>query len=113
MVSKEAEKKLAQLQLVEENLSHISNKKQAIQTEEFEIKNALEELEKAKGDVYKIVGQIMIKSDTATLKKELNSGKEMTELKLKSIEKQETNLQEKVKTIQAEVMEMLTKEEKK
>ena len=113
MVSKETEKKLAQLQLIEENLSHVATKKQAMQTEEFEIKNALDELKKAKGDVYRIVGQIMIKSDVEDITKELNSSKDMVELKLKSIEKQELSLQEKFKTVQAEVMGLLNKEEEK
>jgi hypothetical protein len=39
-----------------------------------------------------------------TVKKELNSSKDMAELKLKSVEKQETSLQEKAKVIQTEVI---------
>lgn len=87
-------------------------KKQEIQTEEFEIKNALEELDKTSDIVYKIVGQIMIRTDKEDLKKELEFSRETNEIKLKSIEKQESILHEKIKIIQADVMELLKSEKK-
>jgi len=110
MVSNEAEKKLAQLQMIEENLNHLSMKKQAIQSEEFEVNNALEELIKSGDEVYRIVGQIMIKSNKEDVVKDLEEKKQRIELKFKSIEKQESTLQEKAKTIKEEVMGALSKE---
>ena len=85
-------------------------KKQAIQSEEFEVNNALEELIKSGDEVYRIVGQIMIKSNKEDVVKDLEEKKQRIELKFKSIEKQESTLQEKAKTIKEEVMGALSKE---
>ena len=66
--------------------------------------NALNELEKTKKDAYKIVGTIMVSSNKEDLKKELNEQKEILDLRIKSLEKQEKNFKEKAEDIQKEVM---------
>ena len=53
--------KIQQMQFMEQNLQSILMQKQAFQMEISETTSALNEVEKSKDDVYKIVGQLMIK----------------------------------------------------
>jgi len=69
-----------------------------------ENENALEELEKSKKDAYKIIGAIMISSDKDNLKKELKEQKDILDLRIKSLDKQEKSFKEKAEDIQKEVM---------
>ena len=64
-VDKETEKNIQELQILEQNLQSIMMQKQAFQLELSEVENALEELKKSGDEVYKIVGQVMIKAKKA------------------------------------------------
>lgn len=103
-MNKETEKKIQQLQLIEQNLQNIIMQKQAFQIQLMENENATSELEKTKRDAYKIIGTIMINSNKDDLKKELKEQKEILDVRIKSLEKQEKNFQEKAEEIQKEVM---------
>ena len=63
-----------------------------------EIENTLRELEKVQGDVYKISGSVMFKKDKDDIVKELKEKKDLLELKIKSLEKQEKALREKLES---------------
>ena len=102
-ISKETEKKIMELQLLEQNLQNSLLQKQRFQTELLETENALKEVEKTK-ETYKIVGNIMIASKKPELKKELNERKNIIDLKIKNIEKEEEKLQEKTTSLQKVVM---------
>lgn len=106
-IPKETQEKIMQLQQLEQNLQRFLMQKQHFQTQLLEVDNALEELSKAKGDTYKIIGTIMVSAEKEGLKKELAEKKEILELKLKSFEKQEDITKEKATKLQAEVMEKL------
>jgi len=103
-MNKESEKKIQQLQLIEQNLHSIINQKQTFQMQLSENENALEELEKTKKDVYKIIGTIMVNSDKEDVKNELKEQKEILDLRIKTLEKQENKFKEKAEEIQKEVM---------
>ncbi|MEK6952036.1 MAG: prefoldin subunit [Nanoarchaeota archaeon] len=108
--NKEMEEKIAELQMIEQNLQQLLSQKQSIQVQQIETENALEELKKqTTKEVYKIVGQILINSDKKEVEKDLNSKKEIFLLKIKNIEKQEEKLREKAKEIQKEVLEKMNK----
>ena len=62
-MDEKTEIKLRELQLMEQSLQNISLQKQAFQHELNETDKAISELSKAKGDVYNIVGQIMLKTN--------------------------------------------------
>jgi len=98
------ENKIAQLQMIEQNIQNVLMQKQTFQSQLIEVENALEEIEKSKGKVYKIIGPIMVSSNAEDLKNELNTKKEITELRIKSIEKQEDQLKEKASKLQSEVL---------
>ncbi len=103
MVSKETEQKISQLQLMEQNAQQLMAQKQQFQAQLIEIESALKELKTTK-ESYKIIGNIMVKTGKEQLQKDLNSKKEMFELRIKTLEKQENKLKEKAKEIQSEVL---------
>lgn len=75
---------------------------------------ALKELEKAEGDVFKIVaGQIVIKSFKEELKKEMSHKKELIGLRLKTIDKQEKEFSERIESIREEVIKKISGKESK
>ena len=103
-ISKDLGKKIQELQLIEQNLQNVLIQKQSSQIELTENSEALTELNKARGDVYKVVGQIMIRSKIDELKKELKDKKEVAELRIKNLEKQESSLKDMLVKLREEVM---------
>ena len=101
-ISKETEQQISQLQLFEQSLQNILMQKQQFQSQSMEIESALKELEKKEKE-NKIVGNIMVSSKKEDLKKDLESKKEIVDLRVKTIEKQENSIREKAKKIQEEV----------
>lgn len=110
-MTKETEEKIGQLQMMEQNIQNFLMQKQQLQGQLIEIESALRELKDAK-DAYKIVGNIMIGSTKEDLEKDLNEKKTTIELRIKTLEKQESQIKEKASSTQAEVMEQLKKEKK-
>ena len=106
MVEKETEKKISQLQMMEQSMQSFLVQKQQFQAQLIEIESALKELEQSK-EAYKIVGNIMVSSDKDELEKDLKKKKEIVELRIKTLEKQENQIKEKASGVQAEVMEEL------
>ena len=98
------DEKVKELQLLEQNLGNLLFQKQTFQLELGEVTSASEELEASKGDVFKIVGNVMIKSSKEKLKKELDEKKDLVSLRMKSIEKQEKALQNHVDELRKAVL---------
>ena len=82
-VSKETEKKINQLQILEQSMQNLSMQKQQFQLQQVEIESALKELENV-NEAYKIVGNIMVLSKKTDLTVDLNSKKEIVELREKA-----------------------------
>ncbi len=104
---KELEEKIKELQLFEQNLNTILFQKQAFQLEQNEVASALEELKESKGDVFKIIGSVMIKTEKEKLKKELEEKQDLIELRLKNIEKQESVLKKRAEELRKSVLKRL------
>lgn len=94
---------LQRLQMLDHNVQQMTAQKQQFQSQLFEVENALKELETAP-TAYKIIGNIMVSVSKDSLKKELNDKKELLDLRVKSIEKQEKQLKDKVKQLQQDVL---------
>ena len=105
-MSEQTKEKIEQMQVIEQNMQQLLMQKQQFQTQLMELDSALSEIDKTT-QAYKIVGNIMILKNKDELKKDLSEKKEMVDLRLKTIEKQENTLREKTKKIQAEVMEKM------
>ena len=102
-ISKESEKKLSQLQMLEQSMQSLLMQKQQFQMQQVELESALKELERVE-EAYKIVGNIMVLSKKSELKEELNSKKEVIDLRIKNLEKQENQLREKASKLQSEIL---------
>ena len=100
-ISPEMQQKIMEFQEVQQQARIILSQKYQIELQLKETQNALKELDKLeKAEVHKAVGQILIKTDKATITKELEEGQEMLELCLKTFEKQEAKLKEKMQSLQ-------------
>lgn len=106
-IDKQTQQKIQTLQLLEQNLQAILMQKQAFQVELDENKTALDEIKKSKKDTYKIVGQVMIKSDKKTLEKELKEKQNLMNMRIKSITKQETQISEQLERLKAEIVDKI------
>ena len=81
---------------------------QQFQSQQVEIEAALEELASSE-EAYKIVGAVMIRTGKEELIKDLASKKEMIEIRIKAIERQESQLRDKATKLQEEVLRHIKK----
>lgn|SRR3989338_2493741 len=108
-ISKQTEQKLMQLQLLEQNIQSITIQKQQFSNQLLEIENALKEVQNT-DSAYKIVGNIMVLTKQKDLVDDLSQKKELANLRIQSIEKQEKKLREKATELQNEVVSKLKAE---
>jgi len=90
---------LRELEILEHNLHHFSMQKQTIQLEMNEVINALNELETAHDEVYRVISNIMVRADKPSLRKELEERKRLLSLRLDALDKQEKLMESKVQEI--------------
>ncbi len=85
-------------------LMSVSMQKQQMQSNINGLEISLKELENTKeSKVFKAAGAILVSRDTKEVKKELAEQKENTELRMKTMEKQEKNLVEKLNTLKSQI----------
>jgi len=106
---KEQDKKIQQMQILEQNLQNLLLQKQAFQMELSETQSALKEIENSGEEVFKIIGQLMIKTDKSKIKQELSNKEKILNLRTKAIEKQEAFLIEQLDKIREEVIKTMSK----
>lgn len=106
-LNQETQEKIQQLQIFEQNIQNLLLQKQAFQFELNETENAIEEVKKTGEEVYKMIGQVMLKASKQEIEKELSQKKDILGLRIKSIEKQESKLKEEVEKIRQEVMKKI------
>ena len=92
------------MQFFQENLQSILMQKQAFQMELNETISALKEVEKSNEDVYKLIGQLMIKISSQKILEELKNKEKILQIRLKKLEEQEENLNSEVKKIRDEII---------
>ncbi|HIH52473.1 MAG TPA: prefoldin subunit beta [Nanoarchaeota archaeon] len=93
---------MQQIQFFQENLQAILMQKQAFQMELSETISALKEVENSKEDVYKLIGQLMIKTPSQKIVEELKNKEKIIEMRLKRLEDQEEKLNSEVKKVRNE-----------
>lgn len=102
--SQPSEQDIAQLQLLEQNLQSYAMQRQNFQMQLGEIENALTELKNSKEKPYKIIGNIMVSTPKEALVKDLESKKEILDLRIKTLEKQESKLRETAEELQQKLL---------
>ena len=95
---------IQEMQMIEQTLQNILLQKQVFNMELQEIESSLKELEKNNEDVYKIIGQLMIKKQASEVKEELKNKEKIINLRLNNLEKQEEGLMEKSEKIRKEIL---------
>jgi len=108
----ENQEKIQELQMLEQTLQNLLMQKQSFQMEMSETDSALKELDRSGGDVFKIIGQLMIKTDKEQIKKDLTEKQSTLNMRIETLDKQEASFKEKLDGIRDEIMNS-QKEEKK
>lgn len=104
-MSPDLNKKIQELNFLEQNLQSILMQKQAFQMDLSETESALEEINSSGEEIYKIIGHLMIKSDKKKIREELENKKRLLDLRVKNLEKQEKTSMEKIESIRQEIIE--------
>ncbi len=108
-MDKDTETQIKELQMLEQTLQNILMQKQAFQLELSETENALEELSKNNNEVFKISGNIMIKSSKENILKDLNQKRDLMALRLKSLDTQEKSFSATAENIRKKVLAVMKK----
>lgn len=107
-ITDEAKNMIAEFQTYQQQLQNILIQKESLKLQMLEIDRALEELNETKQTTaYRITGQIMISKSVSEIKKELEETKEDIDIRIKSLEKTENRLNEKLKDLQAKLKEII------
>jgi prefoldin beta subunit len=97
------EDSIQQLQLIEQNVQHLSSQRQQFQAQQAEVDSALQEMADKK-EVYRIIGNLMVKTDAEKLQAELKEKKDLLDIRIKNIEKQEEKLKKKAEELRNDVI---------
>ena len=100
----DVQQKIIKFEQNRNQLMNVSAQKQQLQVQSQTFKATLEELEKTKEkQVYKAVGNILILSDTVKVKKDTKERLESVDLRLKTMQKQEESLVNKLNGLKSEI----------
>jgi len=106
-MDEELEKELVEYEGIEKQLQVLVLQKHQLQLQLNEINLATEELKKAKGDVFKSVGSLLVKTTKEEADSDLKERKGLIEVKLSTVSKQEEKLRSKITELQGKLQEKL------
>lgn len=96
----ELEKALMEYQNLERQLQTIVLQKHQLQLQVNEINLAQEELKRVKSDIYKSVGSVMLKTTREDAEKDLKEKKDLADIRVNTLGKQEEKLRGHMQIIQ-------------
>jgi len=91
--------KIQELQFLEQNLNVVIMQKQTVELEISETESALKEIEKSKGEVYKLLGNLMIKCDRIESKKEMENRLKNLKKRQEIFETQEDSISKRIEIL--------------
>ena len=104
----ETQNMIEEFQAYQQQLQSLLIQKESFKLQTMEIEKALEELSATKEKAaYKITGGIMVSKPVEELKKELQDTKETVEVRMKSFDKTEEKLNNKLKELQEKLQVMM------
>jgi prefoldin beta subunit len=107
-LTEETKNLINDFQNYQQKIQSIMIQKESLKLQNMEIERALKELNSTnQKTAYKITGQIMVSKPVEELKSELSETKENIELRIKSLEKTEEKINNKLKEIQAKLKEVI------
>lgn len=109
--NEQLQKDVQEYQLSQQQLQLIMNQKMQSTMQLRETKDALEELRTAAAgtEVFKSVGRILVKSDMGAIKDDLSEQSETLDVRIKSLDKQEKRLKDKMSTMEKTLLPKLQK----
>jgi len=95
------QERLLRLQQLQQTLQNVLAQKQQVELELLEVDKALEELEKTPDDgvIYKSVGSLLIKTEKSKITEELKERKELANMRVSVLGKQEEKLRSQIKEL--------------
>ena len=105
----EVQNKLIRLQQLQEQLRMVLAQKQSAELELREVSRVVDELSKLdeKETIYKSIGHVLVRTSKEDLLKELNERKEVLELRVKTLSKQEDYIQRQLEDLRKKIAESL------
>ncbi|MEN9626433.1 MAG: hypothetical protein RL557_761 [archaeon] len=103
----QTQERIKELHMFEQNVNNLLMQKQAFQIELTETENALTEISKTEDEVFKVVGNIMVKSDKKKIEEDLKKRKDIILLRIKSIETQEAHYKKQADELKKAVLKKL------
>jgi prefoldin beta subunit len=97
-------KSIEEIQMLENGLQNVLLQKQAFNMELSETESAINEINKSGDEIFKIIGQLMIKSNKDSVITDLENKKKIINLRLSSLEKQESSLNEQLEKIRDNIL---------
>jgi len=96
------QERLLRLQQLQQTLQSVLTQKQQLELELLEVDQALAELEKASEDIviYKSVGSLLVKTEKPKITDDLKERKELANMRVSVLGKQEERLRSQVKELQ-------------
>jgi prefoldin beta subunit len=92
---------MEEVEKIQQNLQIVILELENLKLKSREIEIVLEELEKSKEEnVYKFIGNVLIKKSREEVIKELKDSKEVIDLRIKNLEKKKEELTKKLKELQ-------------
>ena len=103
----ELEKTLIEYENLERQLQVLVLQKHQLQLQLNEINLAEEELKKVRGEVYKSIGSVMVKTTSEDADKDLKERKELSDMRLSTLTKQEEKLRSSLLVLQKKLQEKM------
>jgi len=105
----QVQQRLLRLQQLQQTLQGVLTQKQQLELELTDVEQALSELETLSDDavIYKSVGALLVKSEKVKVTTELNERKELLNMRINVLGKQEERLRTQVKDLQGKLQQDL------
>ncbi len=101
---------IAQLQQLQQQLQMVVTQKVQLENSLKETENAIQEVEKVSDDtpIFKTVGTILVKTSKEDILKELKEKKDTFEIRIRTLERQEEKLKERLQDLQKKIKSLLS-----
>jgi prefoldin beta subunit len=105
----QVQERLLRLQQQQQTLQAVLTQKQQLELELTEVEQALSELEKMteSATIYKSIGSLLVKSEKSKVTSELNERKELLNMRINVLGKQEERLRSQIKELQTKLQQDL------
>lgn len=111
-IDETTQRQIQELQALEQNFQQLLMQKQAFKYESDETDFALEEIKKSEGEVFRIIGnQVIVKTTKDKLQQELSHKKELIDLRMKGMDKQEEDFVKKIESLRGEIISKISAKE--